>query len=320
MAEAAGRLQAATPASRRGLLFPLQERIKKHHSVALRARARAHPVARTRRRSRPCSSRGCAQFLARRRPRRCRTTSACSPSTASTPPLSIRSPTSRGCRSSTRRGSAPTSRPSSRAAAGPLVKYNTGGSSGEPLVFYMGMGRVSHDVAAKWRATRWWGVDIGDPEIVLWGSPVELTRQDRYRALRDRLFRTYLLPAFQMSPQQMDDYCRQIRRIAAAHGVRVRVGGGAAGPARAKRAASGSTTSACGSCSRPARRCIPTSGKSSSACSARPWPTATARATRASSRTSARRARCTCRPRTSSSSWWTPTVAPLRRGRAAKSW
>lgn len=97
--------------------------------------------------------------------------------------------------------------------AGPLVKYNTGGSSGEPLVFYMGMGRVSHDVAAKWRATRWWGVDIGDPEIVLWGSPVELTRQDRYRAIRDRLFRTRLLPAFQMSESQMDRYCEAIRRI-----------------------------------------------------------------------------------------------------------
>lgn len=97
--------------------------------------------------------------------------------------------------------------------AGPLVKYNTGGSSGEPLVFYMGMGRVSHDVAAKWRATRWWGVDIGDPEVVLWGSPVELTRQDRYRAFRDRLFRTHLLPAFEMSPSKMDDYVARIRKI-----------------------------------------------------------------------------------------------------------
>jgi phenylacetate-CoA ligase len=98
-------------------------------------------------------------------------------------------------------------------AAGTLVRYNTGGSSGEPLVFYMGMGRVTHDVAAKWRATRWWGVDIGDPEVVLWGSPVELTRQDRFRAWRDRLFRTCLLPAFQMSPQTMDEYVARIRRI-----------------------------------------------------------------------------------------------------------
>ena len=30
---------------------------------------------------------------------------------------------------------------------------------------FIGNERVSHDVAAKWRATRWWGVDIGDPEI-----------------------------------------------------------------------------------------------------------------------------------------------------------
>ncbi|MES2564279.1 MAG: phenylacetate--CoA ligase family protein, partial [Pseudomonadota bacterium] len=42
----------------------------------------------------------------------------------------------------------------SRHASG-LIRYNTGGSSGEPLIFYMGNDRVSHDVAAKWRATRW---------------------------------------------------------------------------------------------------------------------------------------------------------------------
>lgn len=94
-----------------------------------------------------------------------------------------------------------------------LVKYNTGGSSGEPLVFYMGMGRVSHDVAAKWRATRWWGVDIGDPEVVLWGSPVELGKQDRVKAWRDRLFRSHLLPAFEMSSEKMDGYIAAIRNI-----------------------------------------------------------------------------------------------------------
>ena len=98
-------------------------------------------------------------------------------------------------------------------AAGKLVRYNTGGSSGEPLVFYMGMGRVSHDVAAKWRATRWWGVDIGDPEVVLWGSPVELGKQDRVKALRDRLLRSHLLPAFEMSDERMGRYLDAIARI-----------------------------------------------------------------------------------------------------------
>lgn len=94
---------------------------------------------------------------------------------------------------------------------GPLTRYNTGGSSGEPLVFYMGKGRKSHDVAAKWRATRWWGVDIGDPELVVWGSPIELGAQDRVRRLRDGLMRSHLLPAFEMSPQNLDRFVTAIR-------------------------------------------------------------------------------------------------------------
>jgi len=96
--------------------------------------------------------------------------------------------------------------------AGRLVRYNTGGSSGEPLVFYMGMDRVSHDVAAKWRATRWWGVDIGDPEMVVWGSPIEVGAQDRMRQWRDRLLRSELLPAFEMSEANLDRFVAAIRR------------------------------------------------------------------------------------------------------------
>lgn len=96
--------------------------------------------------------------------------------------------------------------------AGDLARFNTGGSSGEPLIFYIGKERVSHDVAAKWRATRWWDVDIGDPEIVVWGSPIELGAQDRVRAWRDRIFRTELLPAFEMSAARLDGFVARIRQ------------------------------------------------------------------------------------------------------------
>lgn len=91
-----------------------------------------------------------------------------------------------------------------------LSRFNTGGSSGEPLVFWIGRERVSHDVAAKWRATRWWDVDIGDPEIVVWGSPIELGGQDRIRAVRDKMLRTYLLPAFDMSESKLNGFIDQI--------------------------------------------------------------------------------------------------------------
>lgn len=94
---------------------------------------------------------------------------------------------------------------------GVISRYNTGGSSGEPLVFFIGKDRKSHDVAAKWRATRWWGVDIGDPEAVIWGSPIEHGAQDRIRLLRDRLLRSVLLPAFEMSEARLDGFVSDLR-------------------------------------------------------------------------------------------------------------
>lgn len=94
-----------------------------------------------------------------------------------------------------------------------LARFNTGGSSGEPLIFYIGLDRVSHDVAAKWRATRWWDVDIGDKEIVVWGSPIELGTQDRIRAIRDRFLRTELLPAFEMSDAKLDQFVDRIAQV-----------------------------------------------------------------------------------------------------------
>ncbi len=94
-----------------------------------------------------------------------------------------------------------------------LAKFNTGGSSGEPLIFFIGNKRVSHDVAAKWRATRWWGVDIGDTEAVIWGSPIELGGQDKIKLIRDKLLRTHLIPAFEMSPAKIDGFIQKIREL-----------------------------------------------------------------------------------------------------------
>jgi phenylacetate-CoA ligase len=94
-----------------------------------------------------------------------------------------------------------------------LKRRTTSGSSGEPLTFYLGPERISHDVAAKWRATRWWGVDIGDSEIVVWGSPIELGAQDRVRSLRDRVMRSRMLSAFELSPENIAEHIRIIRKL-----------------------------------------------------------------------------------------------------------
>lgn len=87
-----------------------------------------------------------------------------------------------------------------------LAPFTTGGSTGEPLIFDLAKRRVAARVACRQRVSRWWGLSIGDAEIALWGSPVELTRQDRIRTLRDRLLATRLLSAFEMNASTMSGY------------------------------------------------------------------------------------------------------------------
>lgn len=99
-----------------------------------------------------------------------------------------------------------------------LSSFTTGGSTGEPLVFDIAKRRTAARVACRQRVDRWWGLSVGDPEFALWGSPVELTRQDRLRGVRDWLLATRLLPAFEMNAGTVSHYidlidangCRQI--------------------------------------------------------------------------------------------------------------
>lgn len=100
-----------------------------------------------------------------------------------------------------------------REVPGGAYRYNTGGSSGQPLIFYYGRARQAADAACRMRARRWWGIDVGEPEVFLWGAPVELNKTDLVKTLRDRLFNQLLLNAFDMSEANMDEYLRRIRRF-----------------------------------------------------------------------------------------------------------
>ena len=94
---------------------------------------------------------------------------------------------------------------------GGAFKYNTGGSSGQPLIFYYGRRRQASDAAGRMRSRRWWGVEPGDREVYLWGAPVELDKTDRIKTLRDRLLNQLVLNAFEMTPAHMDEYARAIQ-------------------------------------------------------------------------------------------------------------
>ena len=91
-------------------------------------------------------------------------------------------------------------------APGGLHRFTTGGSSGEPLVFYLDRRRQAFDQAARIRSHRWFNVDLGQRELYLWGSPIEQQRGDGIKRWRNRLFNHCLLNAFDMSSRRMDSY------------------------------------------------------------------------------------------------------------------
>ncbi len=97
-------------------------------------------------------------------------------------------------------------------APGGLFRFNTGGSTGEPLIFYLDRRRQGYDQAARIRSHRWFGVDIGDRELYLWGSPIEVKRGEGVKRLRDALFNHRLINAFDMSVSRMDEYLDVIER------------------------------------------------------------------------------------------------------------
>ncbi|MCK4626505.1 MAG: phenylacetate--CoA ligase family protein [Phycisphaerae bacterium] len=100
-----------------------------------------------------------------------------------------------------------------RAVPGGPIRYNTGGSSGKPLIFYLDKRRQAYDKAARMRTHQWWGVRPGEKEAYIWGSPVELSKQDRIKNIRDWITNELLLSAFDLSEQSVGWFVERLRRF-----------------------------------------------------------------------------------------------------------
>lgn len=100
-----------------------------------------------------------------------------------------------------------------KACPGGLHRYNTGGSSGQPLVFYFDRRRQGYDAAARALTHRWWGIDVGDKELYLWGSPLEISKQDRIKSMRDYLTNELLLSAFDLSAEHIPLFVNTFKKF-----------------------------------------------------------------------------------------------------------
>ena|SRR5438093_301361 len=94
---------------------------------------------------------------------------------------------------------------------GRVQRVATGGSTGEPVTLLVDMS-AGFNIALRHRAHRWFGLEPGAREIVLWGSPIEATRQDRLRDLRDWLINSRLISAFDLGESALAVYARIITK------------------------------------------------------------------------------------------------------------
>lgn len=90
-----------------------------------------------------------------------------------------------------------------------LQLVRTSGSTNEALDFYTSSTREAHINAARMRGHEWVGVCRGDKEMYFWGSPIELSKQDRIKRVRDWLVNDGLTNGFELNPRRLQKVYRE---------------------------------------------------------------------------------------------------------------
>lgn len=94
-----------------------------------------------------------------------------------------------------------------------LHKITTSGSTGEPLTTYADRFQLEMRFATTLRGLEWTGWRFGDRQARLWHQTLGMTRLQVIREYIDAWFmRRLFIPAFEISPENIDDFVGRIRR------------------------------------------------------------------------------------------------------------
>jgi phenylacetate-CoA ligase len=87
----------------------------------------------------------------------------------------------------------------------------TSGSTGVPIKFYRDKVTFARTLGSVFRAHRWYGLDVGAKEAMLWGIPSDRTSRFKARS-RDFLLNRFREKEYDLTPEVLDDFYRQVRR------------------------------------------------------------------------------------------------------------
>jgi phenylacetate-CoA ligase len=98
---------------------------------------------------------------------------------------------------------------------GDLIKDSSGGSTGEPTIYYKDLERHNLRRADQIRHDRWTGWDLGKRKALIWGAQRDLKA---VQSFRENILATYLdrqweLDAFEMSNSEMKSFTRQLEKL-----------------------------------------------------------------------------------------------------------
>lgn len=90
----------------------------------------------------------------------------------------------------------------------------TGGSSGQPLRFYMDRAQVEQYEAARWRGLSWYGISFGSRSVMIWGNPIDLEKSAQKKAaLRERLLKNRVIfSAYGLNEKLLHKYITFLNR------------------------------------------------------------------------------------------------------------
>ncbi len=95
-----------------------------------------------------------------------------------------------------------------------LIKNRTGGSTSEPVTFYLDRHTVEYYEAARWRGLSWYGITPGSRSVMIWGNPLEMDQHQFWRfRMKERWLKNRIaFPAYSLKPEAMPSYLNTINR------------------------------------------------------------------------------------------------------------
>jgi len=95
-----------------------------------------------------------------------------------------------------------------------MIKNSTGGSTGEPTIFYQDNEFFNIQNAIGHRVDKWAGLEIGCPNIWIWGTSFNVSPIKKLRAtITSYLTNTHFLSAFELNEPMLMRYIRKLKRL-----------------------------------------------------------------------------------------------------------